>query len=247
MHWQLVVIASLVIVACSNGDDDRDAPPRIVPENLSVRALEGGNGVLELRALTLQREPSGPVLYAALTNVGDAPACHAALSVELYDRDEQSVAAGISGLLTQRFYRLTDGSESIAACVGPGDVTMAAVTDWPSDLAIEDVGFAVYRCPYFALDVEPIDGLAIRDVKRVTRGAETAYAGTFENGFDVAVRDPSVTVFPVDRGGRPLGIATTVGADEIAPGERWRFETSRVDVTATDYVAFPAAALDPPR
>lgn len=223
------------------GDDTDDA--LIVPEGLSVAALSGGNGVLNLKGLTLRKGPSSTELYAALRNDGDVPACHAAFSVELFDKSEQSLAAGINGLLTSHFYRLTDGSGTVAACVGPGDVTMAAVLDLPADLPIDDVGFAIYRCPYFALDVVPIDGLAISSVTSVSRGTATAFAGTFVNGLDVAVKNPSATVFPTNRVGRPLGVATASGTDEIPPGGSWSFETDTVDAPGAFHSAYPAAAL----
>jgi hypothetical protein len=89
------------------------------------------------------------------------------MAVELFDRDEQSIAAGVGGLLSERFYELTDVSGSIASCVGPGDVGMAAVMDLPPQLAIEDVAHVIYRCPYFALDVLPIEGLVVRDEQHV--------------------------------------------------------------------------------
>jgi hypothetical protein len=215
----------------------------IVPEDLDVTALAGGNGVLDLFALTLRKGPGGIELYAALRNEGGVPACHAALSVELFDVAEQSLAAGISGLLTQRFYRLTDGSDTIAACVAPGDVTMAAVTDFPTEVAIEDVGHVVYRCPYFALDVVPIEGLTIGQVKRATTSDGTAYTGTLVNGLDLAVSKPSVTVFPLNGVGRPLGAANGTGSGEVPPGGRWAFETNRIAEPGLDHAAFPAGAL----
>lgn len=246
----LIPAAALLPLACSSdasdgagvgGDIGDDA--LIVPEDLTVTALPGGNGVLNVIALTLRKGPTSTELYAALRNDGDVPACHAALAVELYDRSQQSLAAGINGLLTQHFYRLTDGSDAIAACVGPGDVTMAAVTDLPSDIVIEDVGYVVYRCPYFALDVVPIDGLAISQVKTVTGGAGTAYTGTLLNGLDVAVRDPSATVFSVNRVGRPLGVAIASGTAQVPPGGSWAFETGPVDTPGTGHAAYPAAAI----
>jgi hypothetical protein len=231
-------------LACSSGThEDTGDDARIVPEGLSVTALAGGNGVLDVIALTLRNGPTSTEVYAALKNVGDVPACSAAVSVELFDKIEQSLASGISGLLTQHFYRLTDGSGSIAACVGPGDVTMAAITDLPSDIAIEDVGYVVYRCPYFALDVVPIDGLTIGPVTRVAAAVGTTYTGTLVNGLDVAVSNPSVTVFPVNRVGRPLGVAIGSGTVEIAPGGSWAFETNAVSAAGVDYFAYPAGAL----
>lgn len=249
-----LVSAAVLFVACSDHSGDADAATgdhdaasddtaRVVPEGLEIEALEGGNGGLEVIALTLRRGANNSELFAALKNTGDGPACSAALSVELYDRMEQSVASGIDGLLTRYFYRRTDGSSAIAACVGPGDVTMAAITDLPADLAIEDVQHVVYRCPHFALDVRPIDGLEVEGVKRVQRGAATAYAGKLVNRLDVTVRNASVTVFPVNRAGRPLGVTIASESGEIPPGETWAFETAAVDVAAADFVAFPAGAL----
>ncbi|WP_437499153.1 hypothetical protein [Sorangium sp. So ce1099] len=222
---------------------DTDDGALIVPEDLTIMAVPGGNGVLNLIALTLRKGPTNTELYAALRNDGDAHACSAAVSVELYDKAQRSLAAGINGLLTQHFYRLTDGSGAIAACVGPGDVTMAAVLDLPSDIAIEDVGYVVYRCPYFALDVVPIDGLTISQVKAVTGDAGTAYTGTLLNGFDVAVNTPSATVFSVNRVGRPLGVAVARGTVPIPPGGSWAFETNVVDPPGPVQAAYPAGAF----
>ncbi|WP_437661345.1 hypothetical protein [Sorangium sp. So ce1182] len=215
----------------------------IVPEDLTLMAVPGGNGVLNVIALTLRKGPTNTELYAALRNDGDAHACSAAVSVELYDKSQQSLAAGINGLLTQHFYRLMDGSGAIAACVGPGDVTMAAVLDLPSDIVIEDVGYVVYRCPYFALDVVPIDGLTISQVKAVTGDAGTAYTGTLLNGFDVTVSTPSATVFSVNRVGRPLGVAIARSTAPIPPGGSWAFETNVVDTPGPDQAAYPAGAF----
>jgi hypothetical protein len=243
----LLFLLLLLPLACSSsgeGDGSRTGDAAlIIPEGLTVSALAGGNGVLDVVALTLRKGPHGTELYAALKNDGDAPACHAGFSVELFDKSEQSLTAGISGLLTQHFYRLTDGSDAIAACVGPGDVTMAAVTDLPTDIAIEDVGYVVYRCPYFALDVERIDGLTINHMKSRTVSKGTAYTGTLINGLDVAVSNPAVTVFPVNRVGRPLGVAIGGGTVEIPPGGSWAFETDTVGAPGVDFVAYPAGAL----
>jgi hypothetical protein len=242
----LTAAAGLLPLACSSGSAEPGDASLIVPEGLAVTALPGGNGVLELFALTLQEGARGSELYVALENVGDVPACSAAVAVELFDHDEQPLAAGIGGLHTQHLYRLTDGSDTIAACVGPGDVTMAAVTDLPAELALQDVGTVVYRCPYFALDVAPIDGLAMKRLERVTRDTGTAYTGTLVNEVGVAVRRPSVTVFPINAAGRPLGVATGQSSDEMPPGERWDFETGAVDVPASDFVAYPAASFAGP-
>jgi hypothetical protein len=246
----LISLIAPLALACSSAGREVDAGSAgagdallIVPEGLTVTALAGGNGVLELTALTLRRGPSHIEVYAALRNSGDVPACSAAFSIELFDASEQSLAAGIGGLLTQHFYRLTDGSDAIAACVGPGDVTMAAVTDLPPEIAIEDVASAVYRCPYFALDVVPIAGLTITQLRSVAASAGTAYEGTLVNELEVEVMNPSVTVFPVNRAGRPLGVASSGDAVEIPPGGRWAFATDAVSAKGVHEFAFPAARL----
>lgn len=242
----------LVLQACSGDASEGDSisraeqgdAARIVPEGLTVTALAGGNGVLDVTALTLRKTASSTEVYAALKNGGAIPACTAAFSVELFDRGDRSLAAGIGGLLTQHFYRLKDASGAIAACVSPGDVTIAAVTDLPADIA-DDVKTIVYRCPYYALDVDPIDGLRIDDMKSTSRGAATAYTGTLVNDLEVAVSKPSVTVFPVNRVGRPLGMAIGTSSDEIPAHGHWRFETSSVDALAVDFAAYPTGAIHP--
>jgi hypothetical protein len=236
-------VSLLLAAACSGSTDEQAAP--IVPDGLHVTALAGGNGVLDVIALTLRAGPSNPELYAALKNNGAIPACDAALSVELFDNTEVSIGAGISGLFTQSFYRWTDDSGSIAACVGPGDVAMAALLDLSSDVAVEDVGAIVYRSPYFALDVTRVAGLTIESLKRVGRSVGSAFTGRLVNRLDVVVRNPSVTVFLLDRVGRPLGLAAASDSSvaSIAPGGSWDFETNTTDVNALDYAAYPAAAF----
>lgn len=240
---RLVLSAAFLQLACGTPEVSLDDDARMVPEGLGVTALAGGNGVLDVIALTLHEGATNLEAYVALRNDGDVPACSAAVALELFDNSEQSLAVGISGLLTQHFYRLTDGSGAIAACVGPGDVTMAALTDFPSDIAVQDVGHVVYRSPYFALDVVPIAGLTIGPVSRVTASAGTAFTGALVNGLDVALSNPSVTVFPVNRVGRPLGVAIGRGTLEVAPAASWMFETNPVDVSGVDSVAFPAGAI----
>jgi hypothetical protein len=231
----LLAIAQLVWGCATDCEQAGDA---IVPAGLSVTALPGGNGVLAVIALTLHKGPSNTQLYATVKNTGDVPACDAALSVELFDQAEQSLAAGISGLLTQHFYRRTDGSGAIAACIGPGDVTVGAVLDLPSELAIEDVGHVIYRCPYFALDVTALEGLTVSGAQ----GTRANYHGMLVNHLDVTVKHPSVTVFPINRAQRPLGMTVVNGDMDIPPGGSWNFETSLAEL-GFDYLAFPAGEL----
>lgn len=215
----------------------------IVPPGLTIRPLEGGNGVLNLIALTLQRGSTHTEVYAALRNDGQVYACSGALSVELFDHAEQSLAAGIGGLHSQRLYRIDDELGNVTSCVAPGDVTMAAVTELPAGIAIDEVGLIVYRCPYFELQVEPFGGLTVMDTRSVSLGSGIVYTGTLVNALDVAVTHPSVTVFPLNRAGRPLAAAVGQGDVQLEPGDSWVFQTNAVPMPGSSFVAFPAAAL----
>jgi hypothetical protein len=212
------------------------------PASITLMALPGGTGILEMFALTVRKGVTHTEMYAAMKNVGDRAVCDAALTVELYDKDGQSVAAGIGGLLTQHLYRITgpDGTGNVAACVGPGEVTMASMLDLPLSLVLEDLGFAVYRNPYFGIEVEQIGALTVSDVATATSSAGTSYTGTLVNGIDITVTDPTVAIFPINRVGRPLGMATGTGAVELAPGAGWSFETS-ADAAGVDYAAYATA------
>jgi len=212
------------------------------PASISVMGLPGGHGILEMFAVTIRKGATHTEMYAALKNVGDRPVCDAALTIELYDKDGQSVAAGIGGLLTQHLYRITggDGLGNVAACVGPGEVTMASMLDLPLSLVLEDLGFAVYRNPYFGIEVEQIGSLTVSHVVAATSAVGTSYAGRLVNELDVTVENPSVVIFPVNGVGRPLGMVTGTGAVELPPAASFSFETS-ADVAGVGYAAYATA------
>jgi hypothetical protein len=214
----------------------------VVPEALEIAPRPQGNGVLDVVAATLQKGPEGADLYLAVQNVGTTPACSPAFSVELFDEADQSLSAGVGGLLARRFYRVTE-SGAVAGCVGPGDVGMIAMTALPLDVPIEDVDRVMYFCNYWVLDVTEIEGVSITDVRAVTRDGGVAYTGTLVNALDVPVSSPSVAIFPVAVGGRPLGVATSRGATPVPPGGRWDFETNTVSEPGIDFAAYSAGGL----
>ena len=232
------VDASVDSAVRSNASDSAS----FVPDDLVVMALPGGNGVFEISAVTLRDAEQGLELYAAVKNSGDVFACSAALSVELYDQDGQSIAAGINGLLSQHFYQLTDGSGSIAACISPGETAMTAIADFPAGIRVEDIAAIVYRCPYFALDVTPIDGLTVRQLAEVPSSEGTAYTGTLINDFELAVDNPSVTLFSVNEMGRPLDMVIATSTVQIPAGGSWMFQTDPFATLGVDVVAYPAGA-----
>ena len=144
----LIALAAPLVVACSDGKQpaaahcgagspvsgvvaanvgaDTGGSARFVPEGLEVSARPGLNSVFNVIALTLRPGSNGAELYAAVRNDGDVLACNASFSVELRGQDDQILGAGISGLMSRHFYRLTDGSDTVAGCVAPGEVTKVA-------------------------------------------------------------------------------------------------------------------------
>jgi hypothetical protein len=252
----------------AGGQDDDDA--LIVPQGLIVSLEQGGAGVLDLYALTLRDGPDGLELYAALTNDGDVPACDAALKVTLYDTSGQPLGNFINGLDTKSFYLYTlpDASTTIAACAAPGDVTMTEIDTMASNISVADVGQVVYYYSYFALDAVLIDGLTVTQVNVVTgnagtndagtgdagtgdagtgdagtSNAGTTYTGTVLNGLDQIVTDPSIRIFPLNRVGRPLGVAGGSDSSQVPAGGTWTFQTDSVDMPGVGYAAFPAASF----
>jgi hypothetical protein len=249
----VIAAATPVPLACSSGgpagapggDSGSGDDTLIFPAGLDVSLEPGGAGVLDLIALTLRQGSDGLELYAALKNDGDVPACDAALKVQLYDKANQPLGNWISGLRTKHFYLYTlpDGSTTIAACASPGDVTMTQIATMASDIAAADVGQVVYYYSYFALDAVPIDGPTVTQVNSQTSSAGIVYTGTLVNQLDTAVSNPSVTIFPLNRAGRPLGAASGGDASQVPPGGTWTFRTTTVDAPGVDYAAYPAASF----
>jgi hypothetical protein len=227
--------------SASSPDDDA----LVVPRDVTVLPLAGGTGDLTFVALTLRDGPNGLEAYAAVRNDGAMAACSGGLTLQLFDHGQQTLAANIGGLLSQHLYRFDDGTGTVAACVGPGDVSMATVTFGP-DVTRDEVGFVEYSSTYFALDVTPIDGFTVTELQSVEVAAGTSFTGTFENGFAMTVNTPSVVVFPVNRVGRPLATASALGSEPVPPGGTWSFQTNAVDTPGSARVAYPTAVLANP-
>ena len=215
-----------------------------VPEDLPNTLAEGQVGVtLELIAFTLLQRPMGPELYAAVRNSGTSPSCEAGMTTELFDKAGQLVTSSGVGLQGGRFYRLDDGF--VITCIDPGQIAMTAATNLPDDLVVADLGHLTHRFPTFGVaDLTPVGGaLTVTDVETIPTGAGTIYRGTFTNGLDVPARTPKVTIYPVNRVGRPLGVTTASGSTDLPPGGTWTFETTAVEDAGVDYAAFPAASI----
>jgi len=227
----------------SNGGGSSSANTTIFPQGLEVSANVGNNSIFSVVALTLSQTASGPQLYAAVKNVGDGPGCNVSFSVSLYDKDEQTVGAGISGLMVRRFYQRMndDGSTSLAGCVSPGDVTMVAIANLDmGDTPIEDVRKVVYSSQYWFLQgLVAIDGVTLDDVTAVSKADGVAYTGALVNHLDQALSNPTVAIYPLNDVGRPLGVAYGSAVLDVAPGASWNFETNIISNAGVGFDAYP--------
>ena len=211
----------------------------IVPDHLQVSPRPGINSVFNVTALTLRAAERGIELYASVRNDGEIAACNPSFSVELRDRDEQVLAAGVSGLMIRRFYRLLNDATTIAGCVAPGDVTRVAITNLSLDAPLADVQSVIYQSNYWYLDVVAVPGVGLADVQAVTRSEGLAYTGTLVNGLELPLMHPTVAIFPLNAVGRPLDVAYAGSTLALAPCDTWKFETSAVSELGVGYDAYP--------
>ncbi len=241
-----VALGALALpLACDGGGEMAGQPGDdrlFVPAGLSNTNIDGQDDGPTLIAFTLVQEGTGPKLYAAVKNNLDTPACEAGMTTYFVDKADQVVTSSGSVLLSGRLYRLSDGT--IISCIDPGQVAMTASTDLPSTLMIDDLGFLEHLFPTFIVaGIVPTAGLTVSEVHAVATGAGHAYSGTVTNGLDVTVSAPAVAIFPVNRVGRPLGVATGSATVDLPPGGSWTFETSVVDDLGVDYLAYPTASI----
>ena len=224
-------------VAGQSGDDLLS-----VPKGLANTNVDGEDVGLTLVAFTLVQRATGPALYAAVRNDGDTPACEAGMTTYFVDKAGEVVTSSGAVLQSGRLYRMDDGT--IIPCITPGQVAMAASTDLPNSMVIDQLGYLQHLFPSFTVpSVVPIPGLVVGDVQTVATDAGNAYTGKVTNGLAGAVSAPAVTIFPVNRVGRPLGAATSSATFDIPPGGSWTFETTVVEDLGVDYVAFPSATV----
>jgi len=241
----VLYLAALLSACSARTTASQDSGPtddrRFVPPDLPNTNLNGHDEGLVLTAFTLAWTDAGPELYAAVTNDGDTPACEAGMVTDFYDTNGAHVTSAGSKLLSGRLYRLPDGT--IISCVAPGQTAMTAATGLPENITIDQLGSLVHLFPAFTVDVAPVVGITLHDVRTVERSAKIAYTGTLTNGLDHAVSAAKVTVFPVSRVGRPLGVATSGADHDLAAGATWSFETGSVDDPGVGYAAFSTAKL----
>ena len=245
----LPVVALVLPLACSACSDGTAATPGdgrlFVPEDLPNTPRAGEVGVtLKLVAWTLVQGPTAAELYAAVRNDGNAPSCEAGMMTDFIDKAGQTVVSVGTALQSKQLYRLD--ATTIISCIDPGQIAMSASTNLPAEVVIGELGSLTHTFPTFGgFDgLVPVSGFTISQVATVAKGAGSAYTGSLTNGFDTTASGPGVTIFPVNRVGRPLGAATASATTDIPPGESWSFETSAVNDLGVDYVAYPAASIN---
>lgn len=222
--------------ATGGGEDHAFFPSDLV--NTEVQQASVG---LTLVGFSLFEGESGLELYAAARNDTDEPVCEASMITSFFDAGGQALGQVGTMLESSRYYRLPD---AILACIDPGEITMGASRDLPPELAPGAVDHLEHEFPAFVVEgIAAVGVLRARDVKTIASPDGRAYVGSVANPFDVPVSAPHITIFPVNRAGRPLAAATTSATLELAPGDSWRFETSAVPDTGTRYAAYPAATV----
>jgi hypothetical protein len=249
MGAQVCVVIPPVVLALALGcsaSGSNGAPPGddrlFVPADLRHTFRDDQGVPLTLIAFTLVEGATGPDLHAAVRNDGPTPVCEAGMMMSLFDKADQPVTDVAAVLVSGRFYRLEPGV--VVTCIAPGQIAMAATTGLPTSIVIDQLGRVEHRFPLFNLgDLEEIEGLAVTGVATVAMSAGSAYTGTFTNGLGTAVSSPSVTIFPTNRVGRPLGVATASATTDVPPGGSWAFQSSLVADPGAAHVVFPGAAI----
>jgi hypothetical protein len=252
----LLAVGSIVlsVTSCSGVDDDptdrggetASDDRGFVPEGLPNTELEGQAGGLTLVAFTLQEGAEGLELFAAVKNEGGTPACEIGMTTDFYDRGEQLVTTAGGVVSSGRFYRIDDGSGVVLSCLPPGEVGMTAVTKLPPEVVLSDLGYLKHAFPAFAVaGLVPLDGVSVGKLTPFRTPSGSAYRGTLTNGLEQALDSPTVTVFPVNRVGRPLGVARSSATMDLPAAGTWAFETSSVGELGAGYAAFPGGAIGP--
>ena len=236
-----------VDAASSDGATETGVPPGddrlFVPEGLPNVNQDGQEEGLVLLAFTLVPGASGPSFYAAVQNVSSTPLCEAGMMIAFYDRSNQLVGSAASVLESGHFYQLTDGSGAIIPCVAPGQIAMTGQTGLPATIVIDKLGSLVHLFPSFNVGVVPAGDLAVSGVQTAAGAAGTTYGGTVANQLGATVSNPGVAVFPVNRVGRPLGMATAIRTADLAAGDTWAFQTSAVEDPGVGQAAFGSASV----
>lgn len=218
-----------------------------VPQGVSntLRENDIGEVWLTLFASTLVEGPDGLEYYTAIRNDGEMPVCQGSVTTYFMDKTDTFMASWGASLYLRNYYRHENGEGDMTLCIGPGDIAMSATPrDLPPAIVLDELWYMKHEFPGFLFyDIVPIEQpVTVTDVEAVPSGDGNGgfYRGTFTNRIDETLNSASVAIFPVNRVGRPLGIATSRAMDlEIPPGGTWTFETTTVRDLGDDFVTFP--------
>jgi hypothetical protein len=103
--------------------------------------------------------------------------------------------------------------------------------------------FAHFNPSVIPFDLVPIAPLSVTDVSLIETAAGPAFAGKLINGMNLDLESPSVTLFPLNRVGRPLGVARSSSDTSISAGESWDFETDAVSDEGQELAVFPVGSI----
>jgi hypothetical protein len=260
LRWFVLLGAGLTLgaAACSPGRATADAAAMdgsveadafagddqlFVPADLPNTNQDGQDEGLVLVAFTLVEEATGPAFYAAVQNVLSTPLCEAGMMIQFYDQSGQNVGSAAGVLQSGEFYQLNDGSGTIIPCIGPGQIAMTGVTGLPDTIVIDQLGSLVHLFPSFNVGVVPAGNLTITGIQTTTGAAGTSYSGIVDNGIGSTLSNPSVAVFPVNRVGRPLGMATASTTADLPAGATWTFQTGAVGDPGVGQAAYGSGSV----
>jgi hypothetical protein len=214
-----------------------------VPDGLPSTLQAGQEGIaLTLIASTLVQGATSAELYVAVRNDGTSTYCNAGIVTDFIDKNGQTVAEAGAGFQGQQLYQLDP--TTILNCIDPGDIVMAASPSLPAEVVIGELSGMTHRFPAFGGDgLTRLGSFTVSQVQVVAMGAASAYQGVFTNPLSLTATAPSVTIFPVNRVGRPLGAATSSATIDVSPGGTWSFETSTVNDPGVDHAAYPGASV----
>jgi hypothetical protein len=239
MKWASLL--ALALCGCSSktmeqggaGDSSLFVPPEL-PHDVTA----GEDTDLTLVALTLVKGPTGSSeLYAAVRNDGTLPICEPGMLTNFFD--DTGALLGSAGITLQaaQFYALDDGT--VIRCVSPGDTVMGGASTLPAGIVITELGRVEYAFPAFSMNgLTPVPGPTVTRLQAIRTLNGTAYAGTYTNALDLPA-DATVSIFPTNAAGRPLGMATARAVEQVQPGDSWSFETNTVRDPGVSEAVYP--------
>lgn len=225
-------------------DEGSAAESAFEPEAIVVLPV-GANVTLKVVASTLGNVDGALDFYAVLQSESEYPMCSPALQLDFFDHDDQPLGTTTGTIWTGRVFRF-DGSPAPVVCVAPGQVAAAVVKGFSATWSLKDVKYVEYRIHAFAIDTaKEVGGTVISELVTSKTADGVTFRGTLTNSSDTPLRDPQVTIVPLNCVGRPLGLSTAAATLEIPPNGTWPFDSSVVLEPGTRQLAFGVGSFPP--